>query len=578
MKDIFISYARHDRDWVEGFVQVLEREGLSVWWDRHIPPGKTFDEVIEEALDSARCVIVVWSHASVGSEWVKTEAAEGQRRGVLFPVLIDDSRTPLEFRRIQGAQLAQWDGSTDFPEFRLLLDSIRSMVGQGSGTDTAGGPAAGSGPASVPERGGWEAGTTPADRPHERNPEVTPPLQKTGREARTAPRPAPEPSAPPEPKRPSRRHLLRFLIGLVATLVVVAWVLYQQPPDFNPEQLRVGLLMRDNWIDADAQQVYGRFLTQLNGRLSEWGTGLAADPQVRLYRKPKEVIEALRRGEIELAGELSPRGIYRAETTSRAQPFVSPLYGGSHHYTAVFFVSAEYVRRHQLDPDAQEDVWQQVINDLADPEHHYAAAVSDPSSTSGYWYPRFELLRSLRGSKPFEAVTVERSSYKDLFAAVEHGYNGVIVGAIAKFRYCDPRYSGQESKEACKKVFIQLDDTSQIPQGGYVLREAPYRYLRSRNLLQKFQSAWKASVTATYRGASTAEAQALTQRYIPKAWGAVSARDYAKAREVFEFEDSAQTDPTEINQKLVITGIVIIVLVSLLVVWLRRPHPDQQPS
>jgi hypothetical protein len=44
--------------------QALTEHGWSVWWDRTIPPGKQFDEVIEEALDAARCVIVLWSKAS----------------------------------------------------------------------------------------------------------------------------------------------------------------------------------------------------------------------------------------------------------------------------------------------------------------------------------------------------------------------------------------------------------------------------------------------------------------------------------------------------------------------------------
>ena len=76
MSDIFVSYASVDRERAKIVAEALAARGLSVWWDRVIPPGRQFDEVIEEALDAARCVVVLWSQASTASTWVKTEAAE----------------------------------------------------------------------------------------------------------------------------------------------------------------------------------------------------------------------------------------------------------------------------------------------------------------------------------------------------------------------------------------------------------------------------------------------------------------------------------------------------------------------
>lgn len=42
-----------------------------MWWDRNIPPGFNFREVIGEALAEAKCVIVLWSRISIESDWVK---------------------------------------------------------------------------------------------------------------------------------------------------------------------------------------------------------------------------------------------------------------------------------------------------------------------------------------------------------------------------------------------------------------------------------------------------------------------------------------------------------------------------
>lgn len=128
MADIFISYASSDRDRARLLAGALEQHGWSVWWDRVIPPGRAFDEVIEEALNAARCVVVLWSHASVKSDWVKTEAAEAAQKRILIPALIEDAQVPLQFRRSQAADLTAWTGAEEDAEFAKLCASIAPLV------------------------------------------------------------------------------------------------------------------------------------------------------------------------------------------------------------------------------------------------------------------------------------------------------------------------------------------------------------------------------------------------------------------------------------------------------------------
>jgi TIR domain len=68
MSDIFISYAREDPNKAKAIAELFQQQSWSVWWDRNIPPGRSFDEVIEEALGAAKCVVVLWSKNSASSD------------------------------------------------------------------------------------------------------------------------------------------------------------------------------------------------------------------------------------------------------------------------------------------------------------------------------------------------------------------------------------------------------------------------------------------------------------------------------------------------------------------------------
>ena len=59
--DVFLSYAREDREPALRLARSLEAEGWSVWWDHRLHPGETWSEVIESRLAVARCVVVLWS-------------------------------------------------------------------------------------------------------------------------------------------------------------------------------------------------------------------------------------------------------------------------------------------------------------------------------------------------------------------------------------------------------------------------------------------------------------------------------------------------------------------------------------
>ena len=128
MNEVFISYSSEDRNKAKTLAEALECEGWIVWWDRKITPGKRFDTAISEALKVAKCVVVLWSKASIASDWVKEEATVGVKRQILVPAFLESVEAPLGFGRIQTADLTNWQPGKPDVGFTQLLQAIESHV------------------------------------------------------------------------------------------------------------------------------------------------------------------------------------------------------------------------------------------------------------------------------------------------------------------------------------------------------------------------------------------------------------------------------------------------------------------
>lgn len=130
MADIFISYAREDREWVEKLANALVAEGFTVWWDWDLLVGKRYRETIETELQTAKAAVVVWSQHSIRSDFVRDEAEDAQQRNILLPLLKEIVRPPAGFRQLQTADLAAWRGDAAHTEFRRMMKGVSSLVGR----------------------------------------------------------------------------------------------------------------------------------------------------------------------------------------------------------------------------------------------------------------------------------------------------------------------------------------------------------------------------------------------------------------------------------------------------------------
>jgi adenylate cyclase len=129
VSDIFISYARSTEAVARAAGDSLRQAGFKVWRDDELPAHRSYSDVIEERLQNAKAVLVLWSAEAVRSQWVRAEADIAREAGTLVQMSVDGTTPPIPFNQIQCADLADWSGSSDHPGWRKILDSVGSLVG-----------------------------------------------------------------------------------------------------------------------------------------------------------------------------------------------------------------------------------------------------------------------------------------------------------------------------------------------------------------------------------------------------------------------------------------------------------------
>ncbi len=129
MTDIFLSYKREDQKTAKLLAEALGAKGWSVWWDPKLQAGEHFDNVIEKALQEARCVVVLWSAGSIQSQYVKDEASYALKLGKLVPAAIEEVEPPFRFQGLHTADLSGWDGAPGFAALRRLTDDLSARLG-----------------------------------------------------------------------------------------------------------------------------------------------------------------------------------------------------------------------------------------------------------------------------------------------------------------------------------------------------------------------------------------------------------------------------------------------------------------
>jgi predicted nucleotide-binding protein len=140
--DVFISYARVDRDYADVIAMALKTAGLRVWWDANLLPGLSFERQILEALHHAPIVVAVLSPNSIQSAWVGREIQFAlDDRLIVVPVLAGGLRPeqlPAGVSEIQSLILDETRLKDSANEIVRRLETLLKRVPRGQVAGDAG--------------------------------------------------------------------------------------------------------------------------------------------------------------------------------------------------------------------------------------------------------------------------------------------------------------------------------------------------------------------------------------------------------------------------------------------------------
>jgi TIR domain-containing protein len=134
MSKVFLAYKRADgTEYAKTVRAKLEALSVPLFIDHKQGPGENFINVINDELDSALAVLVLWTKGAVErseTSFVQSEAQRGYTRRILIAATFDKiilERLPVPFNLVQACDLSDWAESgagATHPEFQKLLEAL----------------------------------------------------------------------------------------------------------------------------------------------------------------------------------------------------------------------------------------------------------------------------------------------------------------------------------------------------------------------------------------------------------------------------------------------------------------------
>lgn len=143
MADVFLSHASEDAGRVAELERALKDESFETWFDGHLMGGEAWAPEIIKYLETSRCIILCWSESAVKkalsgqSPWLRSEADEAVRKGILINILLDQVTPPKPYEQFQYIKMIDWRGDRSADSYQELLNAIRQKLEAASPSSAA---------------------------------------------------------------------------------------------------------------------------------------------------------------------------------------------------------------------------------------------------------------------------------------------------------------------------------------------------------------------------------------------------------------------------------------------------------
>lgn len=405
-----------------------------------------------------------------------------------------------------------------------------------------------------------------------------------------------------------KQRLLRWTLFIAGIgIIVLAMLSIQISSTFDPKQIRFGISARNIDWDRSTAYLMGQFRDELNHALEIKGSKFRlAAARIQDFEDSgvhfDDLANALRTGQVDLLGELTPREIFKLSERTDLRPFIGPQHrptsnapAQSTYRTLLFGLAENYPQAYFLRPG-------ELVNEIKQGKR---IVVAGKESTSGYWWPRHWVLKRMQNTATdlsFSEISIVEDKAHKILQKIMCNPDKVTAGALAEFRFRrlidengslrhDDDRSATQGCGANKDARIQIiHELQKIPNGAYVLGA---QAAGQPQLANDLRDVWSQAIIRLHDRADACMNESdncdlqlsssfpithdKIKRYLPNNWVPRELSEYTGGviNEVFNIDDPNTSNRSRTIYYLLIVCAVILAIGLMAATLMRR---DQLPE